>query len=139
MSTNSQSSTSQPAEQFTWAGMYARSAAEPKGLGQGKRGRYDFAVAYPDPGSLPLEGLLDGLKQAMDDEGGDLSLYANPQGYTPLREFVAAKLQRDRAINVTADDIILADGSSQPIHMVAETLLDPGDVVLTETLLPACH
>ena len=137
MSTNSQRSGSQPAEQFTWAGMYARSAAEPKGLGRGKRGRYDFAVAYPDPGSLPLAGLLDGLKQAMDDEGGDLSLYANPQGYTPLREFVAAKLQRDRAINVTADDIILADGSSQPIHMVAETLLDPGDVVLTEDFVYA--
>ena len=137
MSTSSQPPNSDPAKQFTWAGMYARNAAEPKGLGRGKRGRYDFAVAYPDPGSLPLAGLLDGLKQAMDEEGGDLSLYANPQGYTPLREFVAAKLQRDRAINVTADDIILADGSSQPIHMVAETLLDPGDVVLTEDFVYA--
>ncbi|MYC96796.1 MAG: PLP-dependent aminotransferase family protein [Caldilineaceae bacterium SB0661_bin_32] len=137
MSTNSQRSGSEPAEQFTWAGMYARSASEPKALGAGKRGRYDFAVAYPDPGSLPLKGLLDGLREAMDEEGGDLSLYANPQGYTPLREFVAAKLQRDRAINVTADDIILADGSSQPIHMVAETLLDPGDVVLTEDFVYA--
>lgn len=132
MSSSNQRSNSESSAQFTWAGMYARNATEPKGLGQGKRGRYDFAVAYPDPGSLPLEGLLDGLKQAMDEEGGDLSLYANPQGYTPLREFVAAKLQRDRAINVSADDIILADGSSQPIHIVAETLLDPGDVVLTE-------
>ena len=132
MSTISQRSSSEASAQFTWAGMYARNASEPKGLGAGKRGRYDFAVAYPDPGSLPLAGLLDGLRQAMEEEGGDLSLYAHPQGYKPLRELVAAKLQRDRAINVTAEDVILADGSSQPIHMVAETLLDPGDVVLTE-------
>ena len=69
--------------------------------------------------------------------GGDLSLYAHPQGYTPLREFVAAKLQRDRAIDVTAREIILGAGSSQPIHMIAETLLDPGDVVLTEDFVYA--
>ncbi len=117
---------------FSFAGLYARTAAAPKGIGWGKRGRYDFAVAYPDPTSLPIAGLLEGLRQAMEEEGGDLSLYAHPQGYTPLREFVAAKLERDRAINVTADDIILGDGSSQPIHMIAETLLDPRDVVLTE-------
>ena len=117
---------------FSFAGLYARNASEPKSLGWGKRGRYDFAVAYPDPASLPLAGLLDGLRQAMEEEGGDLALYAHPQGYTPLREFVAAKLERDRAIHVTADDIILGDGSSQPIHIIAETLLDPGDVVLTE-------
>ena len=122
---------------FSYAGLYARNASEPKGLGFGKRGRYDFAVAYPDPGSLPLAGLLDGLRQAMEEEGGDLSLYTHPQGYTPLREFVAAKLQRDRAINVTAEEIILGDGSSQPIHMIAETLLDPGDVVLTEDFVYA--
>ena len=122
---------------FSYAGLYARNASEPKVLGFGKRGKYDFAVAYPDPGSLPLAGLLDGLRQAMEEEGGDLSLYAHPQGYTPLREFVAAKLQRDRAINVSAEEIILGDGSSQPIHMIAETLLDPGDVVLTEDFVYA--
>ncbi len=122
---------------FSYAGLYARNASEPKGLGFGTRGKYDFAVAYPDPGSLPLAGLLEGLRQAMEEEGGDLSLYAHPQGYTPLREFVAAKLQRDRAINVPAEEIILGDGSSQPIHMIAETLLDPGDVVLTEDFVYA--
>ena len=137
MSTFSQRSNSEALAQFTYAKLYARNASEPKGLGFGKRGRYDFAVAYPDPGSLPLAGLLDGLRQAMEEEGGDLSLYAHPQGYTPLREFVAAKLQRDRAINVTAEEIILADGSSQPIHMIAETLLDPGDVALTEDFVYA--
>ena len=137
MSTFSQRSNSEALAQFTYEKLYARNASEPKGLGLGKRGRYDFAVAYPDPSSLPLAGLLDGLRQAMEEEGGDLSLYAHPQGYTPLREFVAAKLQRDRVINVTAEEIILADGSSQPIHMIAETLLDPGDVALTEDFVYA--
>lgn len=117
---------------FDFTSLLSSRAADAKPLGMAKRGKYDFAVAYPDPDSLPLDGLVDGLKRALAEDGRDLALYAHPQGYTPLREFVAAKLQRDRNIQVSADDIILGDGSGQPIHLVAETLLDPGDVVLVE-------
>lgn len=117
---------------FDFTALLSSRAADAKPLGMAKRGKYDFAVAYPDPDSLPLDGLVEGLKQALAEDGRDLALYAHPQGYTPLREFVAAKLQRDRNIQASADDIILGDGSGQPIHMVAETLLDPGDVVLVE-------
>ena len=38
---------------------------------------------------------------------------------------MADKLARDRDIHVSPDDIILADGSSQPIHMFLEVLIDP--------------
>jgi 2-aminoadipate transaminase len=112
--------------------LFARNAPAGRPRGAARRGTYDFAVAYPDPASIPLEELVDGLRDALAEEGEDLALYANAQGYTPLREFVANKLARDRNIHVTADDIILGDGSGQPIHMIAEVLLDPGDVVVVE-------
>jgi 2-aminoadipate transaminase len=96
------------------------------------RGKYDFAVAYPAPETLPLDGLLDSLGEALRQEGSDLAVYPHPQGYPPLREYVASKLARDRDIHVSPDEIVLADGSSQPIHMLVEALVDPGDVVLTE-------
>jgi 2-aminoadipate transaminase len=117
---------------FSYKELWAKNAPPPRPLGMGKRGKYDFAVAYPDPASIPSDGLLESLKQALAEEGGDLALYAHPQGYTPLREYVAKKLARDRNIQVSADDIILGDGSSQPIHMIIESLVDPGDVLLTE-------
>lgn len=112
--------------------LFARNAPAGRVLGSARRGTYDFAVAYPDPASIPLGELVDGLRQALAEEGQDLALYANAQGYTPLREYVANKLARDRDIHVTADDIILGDGSGQPIHLIAEVLLDPGDVVVVE-------
>lgn len=117
---------------FSYQKLFARNAAEPRPMGQARRGKYDFAVAYPDPASLPLEDLAAGLQEALAAEGRDLAIYGHPQGYRPLREYVAAKLARDRAIHVSADDVILGDGSGQPIHMVCETLVDPGDVLLTE-------
>jgi 2-aminoadipate transaminase len=112
--------------------LFAHNAPAGRPLGTARRGTYDFAVAYPDPSSIPLDDLVEGLREALAEEGEDLALYASAQGYTPLREYVANKLARDRAIHVTADDIILGDGSGQPIHMIAETLLNPGDVVIVE-------
>jgi 2-aminoadipate transaminase len=117
---------------FSYEGLFARSAPEPQTTGPPRRAKYDFAVAYPDPGSVPLDGLVDSLSDAIRDEGRDLAVYPHPQGYPPLREFVAAKLAEDRGIIVSPDEIILADGSSQPIHMLVEALVDPGDVVITE-------
>lgn len=117
---------------FSYQGLFAKNAPEPAPIGETRRGKYDFAVAYPDPASVPLDGLIESLKEALSVEGPDLALYMHRQGYPPLREFVANKLARDRNIHVSPNDIILGDGSSQPIHMIIEALVDPGDVLLTE-------
>lgn len=122
------------AKPFSYRASPSKQAADPVKAGpRPRRGKYDFAVAYPDPASLPLEELTDGLAQALAEEGRELAIYAHPQGYPPLREWIAEKLGRERGIHITADDLILADGSgTQPIHMLIETLVDPGDVVITE-------
>ena len=117
---------------FSYEDLFADDLPDAPPRGGTARAKYDFAVAYPAPETLPLDGIVDALKDGLRDEGRDLAVYPHPQGYTPLREYVAGKLARDRDIHVSADDIVLADGSSQPIHMLAEVLVNPGDVVLTE-------
>ena len=117
---------------FSFDSLISGRAPAPRPGAAVQRGKYDFAVAYPDPGSLPLDDLASSLRSALEDEGRDLAVYPHVQGYPPLREYVAGKLLRTRSIDVTPDDIILADGSSQPLHMIVETLVEPGDVVLTE-------
>jgi len=117
---------------FTYQKLFARNSADMHAWGANKRGKYDFAIAYPDPASLPLTGLLDALQTALQQEGRDLALYLSSAGYYPLREFVAAKLARDRNIHITADDLVLTAGAGQALHILIETLVDPGDVILTE-------
>lgn len=121
-------------KQFSYEGLFAKNAPAPRpgGGGAARRGKYDFAVAYPDPASIPFDGLMDGLKEGLEEEGHDLAIYAPPKGYGPLREFIAEKMARDRDIHVDADDIVIGDGSGQPIHMLLEVLVDPGDVLLTD-------
>ncbi|MCX6045822.1 MAG: PLP-dependent aminotransferase family protein [Chloroflexi bacterium] len=117
---------------FQFQQLFARHSADMPSWGANKRGKYDFAIAYPDPASLPLTDLLASLQTALHEEGQNLALYLPSAGYLPLREFLAAKLARDRNIQVTADDLVLTAGAGQALHMVIETLIDPGDVVLTE-------
>ena len=120
------------AQPFSFEDSFASSLPPARPRTAIRRGKYDFAVAYADPPSVPLDGLLDSLAAAFQDEGQDLAVYPNPQGYPPLREYIAGKLQRDRDMRVGPDDIMVGGGSGEPIGLLIETLIDPGDVVLTE-------
>ena len=97
-----------------------------------RHAKYDFAVAYPDPDTLPLDGLVEALKIALEREGRDLAYYPESTGLPALRQFVAEKLARDRDMKVTLDDVVLTAGSGEAIAMLIRALTDPGDVALTE-------
>lgn len=119
---------------FTFDGLFSRNVVEQRvmGMGLARKPKYDFAISYPDPQSLPLSGLSAALQQALAEEGPDLALYLGTQGYGPLREFIAAKLAQDRNLHVTPDEIMLTGGAGQAIHVTLEALVDAGDVVLTD-------
>ena len=118
---------------FAQENVYSRSIPQQPGPRQAHPGAtYDFGVAYPDPDSLPLAELAEGLRVGLEEEGRELAKYPHPSGYPPLREYIAARLARDRSLSVSSEDVILGDGSSQPNHMVIEALMNPGEVVLTE-------
>ena len=97
-----------------------------------KRGKYDFAVAYPDPVSLPHDHIVESVSEALAESGSDLAIYPHPQGNTALRQYVSEKIARDRDIRVGVDDIILGNGSGHPIELLCRVLIDPGDVVITD-------
>jgi 2-aminoadipate transaminase len=116
---------------FSYEGLFARNAPR-TARGANRNAKYDFAVAYPDPESLPLDGLLEALKVALEREGKDLAYYPVAAGLPALRQLVAEKLGRDRNMKVAPDDIILTSGSGEAISLIIQSLTDPGDVVLIE-------
>ena len=118
-------------QQFNYDGFFSAHAPV-TARGANRKAKYDFAVAYPDPDTLPLDGLVDSLKTALDREGRDLAYYPSPAGLPSLRQLVAEKLERDRNMKVGVDDIVLTSGSGEGIAMLIQALTDPGDVILTE-------
>lgn len=97
--------------------------------------KYNFVGGHNDAGSVPVEGLIAAATKVLKREGSTLATYgldSGPQGYRPLREFVAEKVKRDAGITCTADDVLITSGSLQGLDLVNQTLIAPGDTVLIE-------
>jgi 2-aminoadipate transaminase len=97
--------------------------------------KYSFVGGNNDPDQVPVDGLIDALTAALKREGRTLATYglaSGPQGYRPLREFLATKLKRDAGIGCAADDILIVSGSLQALDLVNATLLTHGDTVIIE-------
>ena len=116
------------AERFNYDSLFSATSRDAP-PGAFRHAKYDFAVAYPDPDSLPLDELVDSLKGAFDREGRDLAYYSDGSGYPELRRLVAEKLARERNMKVEADDLVLTSGSGEAIGIVIQALTNPGDVV----------
>ncbi len=99
------------------------------------RVKYDFTGGNNDSDRLPLDGLIAAASSVLRREGRTLSTYglnSGPQGYRPLREFLAGKLKTDAGIDCTPDDILMTSGSLQGLDLVNHTLLERGDTVIIE-------
>src|SRR5450631_1196515 len=97
--------------------------------------KYSFVGGNNDPDQVPVEGLVEAVNAVLKREGKTLATYglaSGPQGYRPLREFIATKLKRDAGIGCVADDILIVSGSLQALDLVHATLLARGDTVVIE-------
>jgi 2-aminoadipate transaminase len=97
--------------------------------------KYSFVGGNNDMDQVPVEGLTAAANAVMLREGRTLATYglaSGPQGYLPLRDFIASKLKRDASIDCTADDILVVSGSLQALDLVNHSLLAKGDTVIIE-------
>jgi 2-aminoadipate transaminase len=97
--------------------------------------RYNFVGGHNDPDMVPVEALRAAADTVLAREGHALSNYTvntGPQGYRPLREFVAEKLKRDAGISCTAEDIVLVSGSLQALDLINAVFCERGDTVIYE-------
>ncbi|HCI85683.1 MAG TPA: hypothetical protein DHV68_02430 [Dehalococcoidia bacterium] len=98
--------------------------------------KYDFAVAYPAPETLPMDGLIQALQTAVDSNSekvlAEMAYYPQQLGALELREYTIEKLKADRGFTVTPEEIALTNGSGEALGLVIQALTNPGDVVLAE-------
>jgi 2-aminoadipate transaminase len=97
--------------------------------------KYNFTGGNNDGDQVPVDGLIAAAEAVLRREGRTLATYglaSGPQGYRPLREFLATKLTRDAGISCTFDDILIVSGSLQALDLVNHALLEHGDTVIIE-------
>ena len=78
---------------FDFEALFVESAPDPHPRST-KANRYEFGIAYADPESVPLDGLLEAIGRGLKEDGRDLAKYPHPQGYPSLRELIAEKVAK---------------------------------------------
>src|SRR5215472_7206097 len=71
--------------------------------------KYNFTGGNNDSGEVPVDGLMAAAAAVLRREGRTLASYglaSGPQGYRPLREFLAAKLDHEAGIRCSFEDIL---------------------------------
>ena len=97
--------------------------------------RYNFVGGHNDPDNVPVEALIAAASRVLLREGPTLATYglsSGPQGYRPLRAFLADKLKAHAGIACSPEEVLITSGSLQGLDLVNGMLLAPGDTVLVE-------
>ena len=119
---------------FAYANLYTKDLPPPSPRWNGFPPYY-FVGGNNDPTLIPCELLAEAAAAVLRREGASLAIYNmghGPQGYPPLREFVASKLAARRGIHGTSDNVAITSGSGQGIDMVCKLLAARGDTILVE-------
>jgi 2-aminoadipate transaminase len=103
-----------------------------------KPGIISFAGGLPSPKTFPMQAFADACAKVLRDDGRAALQYAASEGYGPLREWVAADLQRQSATvgttwKIDPAQVLITTGSQQALDLVAKILIDKGSRVLVET------
>ena len=94
-------------------------------------GMISFAGGLPAPELFPVSELAACADAVLKKYGSTALQYSVTEGITPLREKIAAILDPDRA-RLTAENVIITQGSQQALDLLAKVFIDPGSRVLTE-------
>ncbi|MGB3880740.1 MAG: PLP-dependent aminotransferase family protein [Diaphorobacter nitroreducens] len=94
-----------------------------------KPGIISLAGGLPSPKTFPIESFAAAAASVLATDGASALQYAASEGYTPLREAIAAFLPWD----VHPDQVLITTGSQQALDLIGKVLIDAGSRVLVET------
>jgi len=91
-----------------------------------------FRLYSPSFEAFPYDVWRKLLQRTWDLIRPEMLGYGCPAGWQPLREAVAHYLRAARAVRCDWQQVIITNGAKQAMHLVAQTMTDPGDPVFIE-------
>lgn len=92
-----------------------------------------FAGGLPAPELFPVEAIKEVSRIVLEEEGTKALQYTTTEGYTPLREWIANRMNTRLGTAFESENILLTHGSQQALDLTGKVFLDEGDVVLCES------
>ncbi|MGO4741362.1 PLP-dependent aminotransferase family protein [Bosea sp. 2KB_26] len=114
------------------AGLSERGHALTAGGGVVERDRPMPFSLLPDVEAFPLQSWQRIAARAVRTKSRTELLYAEAQGYLPLREEIAHYLAACRGIAVSPRQILVLSSSQQALGLIAKLVASPGDLIALE-------
>lgn len=92
-----------------------------------------FAGGLPAPELFPVEEILNVNRIVLQEQGTRALQYTTTEGYSPLREWIAERMNSRLGTSFDLDNVLLTHGSQQALDLSGKVFLDEGDVVLCES------
>jgi GntR family transcriptional regulator/MocR family aminotransferase len=88
--------------------------------------RYDFRAGDPDVGLFPHSAWARATRGALRSLSGEALGYSDPAGLPVLRETLADYLRRVRGLSCAPDDVVVCNGFSHGLSLLARVLAGRG-------------
>lgn len=90
-----------------------------------------FAGGLPAPELFPVAAIARAHADVFAGEGPAALQYSTTEGWRPLREWVARRMQK-RGVAANADRVLITTGSQQGIDLAGKAFVERGDSIVVE-------
>lgn len=91
-----------------------------------------FAGGLPNPRLFPTEQLTEAASKVLANDARSALQYSTTEGYPPLRDYIARRYRQRCGLNVSAEEILITNGSQQGLDLIGKVFLDKGNPVVIE-------
>ncbi|SFG55711.1 2-aminoadipate transaminase [Desulfotomaculum arcticum] len=92
-----------------------------------------FAGGLPAPELFPVEEIKVVSRIVLEEDSARALQYTTTEGYTPLRKWIANRMNARLGTAFASENVLLTHGSQQALDLSGKVFLDEGDVVLCES------
>ena len=91
-----------------------------------------FAGGLPNPRYFPVREIAQAAGEVLSRPDDCGLQYGTTEGYLPLREYIAQRYRDQMALAVSAEEILVINGSQQGLDLVGKVFIDRGAAVAIE-------
>lgn len=92
----------------------------------------DFTPLVPDERYFPVDEYRKCVAEVYTQRGRNLLGYGDPQGYEPLREYIAERLQL-HGVHSSTREIMITTGAQSALSLIFTAYTSPGEKVVVES------
>lgn len=91
-----------------------------------------FAGGLPNPKFFPVEKIAAAAEKVFVKEGTAALQYWVTEGYLPLRDYIAQWQSKKTGLHITAEEVLMLNGSQQGLDLVGKLFINQSSQVLLE-------